>query len=91
MINAKVNGKTSVKIIAGTSVATFTKYENQLNLPMRYAKKEITKVCFADALNEIIKTGTGASHNKYQKSPLRPLAKYQHIPDKIIAVGIKPL
>jgi len=33
IINAKTNGRRSVKTIAGAKVATFTKYENQLSLP----------------------------------------------------------
>jgi len=35
-------------------------------------------------LNEMIRTGIGANHNRNQKSPLRPLEKYQHNPEKII-------
>ena len=35
IINAKIKGRANVKIIAGTTVATVTKYENQLNLPIK--------------------------------------------------------
>jgi hypothetical protein len=35
------------------------------------------------ALNEIIKTGIGANHNRYQEPPLNPVEKYQHRPDII--------
>ena len=41
------------------------------------------KVIFTVALNEIIRTGIGAIHNRYQKSPLNPLEKYQHNPEMI--------
>jgi hypothetical protein len=47
--------------------------------------KEITKAIFPVTLSEIIRIGTGASHSKYQKSPLNPFEKYQHNPEKIIA------
>ena len=53
--------------------------------------KEIIKVIFPDALNEIIKTGIGATHSRYQKSPVNPLEKYQHNPEKIIPAITKTL
>jgi hypothetical protein len=53
--------------------------------------KEIIKAAFAVALNEMIRTGIGASHSKYQKFPFNPLEKYQHIPEKIIAAIAKIL
>lgn len=42
------------------------KYANQLNLPIKYAAKEIKKACLPLVNNEIYSTGTGATHNKYQ-------------------------
>ncbi len=51
--------------------------------------KEIIKVIFHVALNEMIRTGIGASHNRYQKSPFNPLEKYQHNPEKIIPANTK--
>jgi hypothetical protein len=66
IIMPKKKAKAIVKIIAGIRVATLTKYVNQLSLPIKYAMKEITKPIFPVTLNEIIRTGTGASHSRYQ-------------------------
>lgn len=49
------------------------------------------KAIFPATLNEMIKTGIGAIHNRYQKSPLNPLEKYQHNPEKIIPATTKAL
>jgi hypothetical protein len=49
------------------------------------------KVIFPVALNERTRTGIGAIHNKYQKSPVNPLEKYQHNPEKIIPAITKTL
>jgi len=66
IIKAKTKGSASVKIIAGITVATVTKYVNQLSLPIKYAIKEIIKVIFPVVCSEIINRGIGASHNRYQ-------------------------
>jgi delta-aminolevulinic acid dehydratase/porphobilinogen synthase len=91
IIKAKMRGRTSVKIMAGTTDATVTKYQNQLSLPIKYAIKEIIKVIFPVPENEKIRTGMGASQSRYQKSPLNPLEKYQHSPETTIIVIIKNL
>ncbi|GAA3944186.1 hypothetical protein GCM10022209_44790 [Chitinophaga oryziterrae] len=75
MIPAKINDGANVKNIAGSIVVTFTKYQNQLNLPIRYAINEARKVTFFEfaIARQII--GTGASHTRYQKSPFNPFPK----------------
>ena len=63
-IKAKNNERAMVKIMAGTTVTTITKYETQLNLPIKYAIKEIIKAAFPVDLNERTRTGIGASHRR---------------------------
>ena len=51
--------------------------------------KEIRNAFFAEALNEIIKTGTGAIHSRYQKLPLNPSEMYQQNPENnIVAIAV---
>jgi hypothetical protein len=75
MIPAKINAGPNVKNIAGTIVATLTRYQNQLNLPIRYAINEARKVTFFEFTSATQIIGTGASHTRYQQSPIKPFPK----------------
>jgi hypothetical protein len=46
IIPAKMNAGANVSMMAGIIVATFTKYRNQLNRPIKYAVKEAQKATF---------------------------------------------
>jgi hypothetical protein len=75
MIPAKINDGAKVKNIAGNIVVTFTKYQNQLNLPIRYAINEAQKATFFEFTTARQIIGIGASHTRYQKSPINPFPK----------------
>ena len=51
----------------------------------------MTKAILPVALHEITRTGIGAIHSRYQKSPFNPLEKYQHNPEKIMPAITKAL
>jgi hypothetical protein len=84
MIKAKINGSSSVKIMAGIKVATLSRYENQLNRPMRYAVKDAINAIFAEDRNDINNTGIGANQTRYQKSPFKPVLTNHKAPEKRI-------
>jgi hypothetical protein len=75
MIPAKINAGANVKIIAGKIVATLTKYQNQLSLPIKYVINEARKATLPEftIARQII--GIGAIHTRYQKSPFNPFPK----------------
>lgn len=66
MIPAKISAGNMVNITAGISGATLARYPNQLNLPIRYAVKDMVNVTRFEWLTDKYNRGMGAIHTRYQ-------------------------